>query len=321
MSEERTVRLAAAEALEIPAASGYRHAGYAASLSEFGAPHRLPLCQGWVLRRRIPGFDSWDAMGCYPLFACRDWSRLPLDLVEMETGLVSLTVVTDPFGEYDEAHLRRCFGDLVAPFKEHFIVDLGRSPDSFIQSHHRRNARKAFEYLRVERCEDALLFLDEWCDFYSNLMVRHKIRGLAAFSRAAFARQLGVPGIVAFRATREGRSVGMNLWYVQGDAAYYHLGAYSDDGYRFHASFALFRRALEDFADAGLHHLDLGAGAGAAGDGADGLSRFKRGWATGTRTAYLCGRIFDRPLYASLTQARGNADTVYFPAYRAGEFA
>lgn len=315
------IRVLAPEALEDSTASGYQHAGYAASLSEFGAPRQLPRCQGWVLQRRIPGFDSWDAMGCYPIFSCRDWSQLPLDLAEMEAGLVSLTLVTDPFGEYDEAHLRRCFGGIVVPFKEHFIVDLGGSLDSFIQPHHRRNARKALENLRVERCEDAAQFLDEWCGLYSNLMERRGIRGLTAFSRPAFARQLRVPGILAFRATHEGRSVGMTLWYVQGDAGYYHLGAYSDDGYRLHASFALFRRALEYFADAALHRLDLGAGAGAAGDSSDGLSRFKRGWATATRTAYLCGRIFDRPLYASLTQARAAADTTYFPAYRAGEFA
>jgi hypothetical protein len=50
------------------------------------------------------------------------------------------------------------------------------------------------------------------------------------------------------------------------------------------------------------------------------LSRFKRGWATGTRTAYFCGRIFDRANYREITRASGCMATDYFPAYRQGEF-
>ena len=44
--------------------------------------------------------------------------------------------------------------------------------------------------------------------------------------------------------------------------------------------------------------------------------RFKRGWATGTRTAHFCGRVLDPERYAQLA---GAAATSYFPAYRAGE--
>jgi hypothetical protein len=57
------------------------------------------------------------------------------------------------------------------------------------------------------------------------------------------------------------------------------------------------------------------------GDGTDGLSRFKRGWATGTRPTYFCGRIFDHRRYADALTARGLEDDDYFPAYRKGEFA
>jgi hypothetical protein len=52
----------------------------------------------------------------------------------------------------------------------------------------------------------------------------------------------------------------------------------------------------------------------------DGLSRFKRGWATGTRTAYLCGRVLDRREYERMVRAAGAGTTAYFPAYRTGEF-
>jgi hypothetical protein len=52
----------------------------------------------------------------------------------------------------------------------------------------------------------------------------------------------------------------------------------------------------------------------------DGLSFFKKGWSTGTRTAFFCGRILDPERYAQLATARGVAGTDYFPAYREGEF-
>jgi hypothetical protein len=152
------------------------------------------------------------------------------------------------------------------------------------------------------------------------LIARHGIRGFSAFSREALDRQLRVPGIVAFRAIYEEKSVGMTLWYTQGDLGYYHLGAYSDIGYRLRASYGLFQSAIEYFAAGGLRWLDLGAGAGVGGGGKDGLSQFKRGWSTGTRTAYFCGRIFDRKRYMEILKAKGISATRYFPAYRNGEF-
>ena len=83
----------------------------------------------------------------------------------------------------------------------------------------------------------------------------------------------------------------------------------------------MFWRAIEHFRESGdVDWLQLGAGAGLDPQSDDGLTRFKRGWATGSKTAYLCGRIFDREAYAALVQARGVSATDYFPAYRQGEF-
>ena len=53
----------------------------------------------------------------------------------------------------------------------------------------------------------------------------------------------------------------------------------------------------------------------------DGLSRFKEGWSSDTRTAYFCGHIFDRDRYAELTSDINISETDYFPAYRKGEFS
>lgn len=209
---------------------------------------------------------------------------------------------------------------MVAPFKQHFVVDLSRATEEFVGAHHRRNARKALRELSVEECADPAEFLDDWIALYEVLVRRHGIGGIAAFSRDAFAKQLTVPGIVALRAVRDTETEGMLLWYVQGEVAYYHLGAYSERGYEMLASFALFSRALDYFRRRGLRWLNLGSGAGAERGGPSGLSRFKQGWATGVRTAYFCGHIFDREKYDEIVRVKKILPTSYFPAYRQGEF-
>lgn len=300
--------------------SGYLHPGYAESLDRFGAPRELPGCKGTVLERPIPGTNYFDAMGCYPIFVCRNWSVLGADLENIKDGLISLSLVTDPFGEYDVTYLRQCFPDLVVPFKQHFVVDLGHPMDSFVHPHHRRNARRARSDLQVEKCAEAETFLDDWTALYLTLIERHNISGIAAFSRESFARQLRVPGMVAFRAVHKNATVGMVLWYEQDNRAYYHLGAYNAVGYDLRASFALFSYSIEYFAEQGIEWLSLGAGAGLGTEARSGLDRFKRGWSTGSRTAYFCGRIFERERYQEIVKARNVAPTKYFPAYRAGEF-
>ena len=62
------------------------------------------------------------------------------------------------------------------------------------------------------------------------------------------------------------------------------------------------------------------AGAGVEANSTDGLSRFKKGWSTGTRTVYFCGRIFNHTKYSEIVRAKGISVSNYFPAYRRGEF-
>lgn len=298
--------------------SGYLHPLYAESLCRLGAPRELPGSKGTVLERPIPRCDYFDAMGCYPIFACLNWALLRADLESIHDGLVCLSLVTDPFGEYDEAYLRECFLDVVVPFKQHFVVDLSHPLESFVHPHHRRNARRALGEMQVEKCDDPENFLEDWTALYATLIERHKISGIAAFSRESFVKQLAVPGMVMFRAVHDDTTVGMLLWYEQGDRAYYHLGAYSPRGYEFEASFALFDFSIRCFAERRLQWLSLGAGAGLGTTAESGLNRFKQGWSTGTRTAYFCGRVFDRKKYQELT--KNVPPTEYFPAYRLGEF-
>jgi len=300
--------------------SGYLHRGYADSLAEFGKSLALGKSKGFILKRRIPGTPYYDAMGCYPFFAVQDWSLLDVDLQELETQLVCLSVVTDPFGENDEDHLRRCFKDVIQPFKQHYIVDLSLSMKSFVSAHHQRYAKKALRDVQIERIQNPILFANEWTALYSILIKKHNIKGIPAFSRNSLTKQLEVPGIVLFRASYNDRTVGMILWYINKEVGYYHLGAYSDLGYELRASFALFWCAIDYFAATDLKWLNLGAGAGIKEGATNGLSRFKHGWSNGTRTAYFCGRIFDKQKYEEIVMAKDISMTDYFPAYRQGEF-
>jgi len=300
--------------------SGYLHPDYAFSLAEFGSPQELPRSKGWILSRPIPGSPHQDAMGCYPLFSCKDWSMLNYDLEELENTLVTLSLVTDPFGAYDETYLQQCFRDVVTRYKKHYIVDLRRPVDEIVCKHHRYYARKALKSVSIEECPDPTLLLEEWLEFYSNLMKKHKFKGIKAFSKKAFLKQMNTPGMVMFRAISRDVSVGAHLWYLQGDVAHSHLAALSTQGYDIGASYALYWVAIEYFAQKGLHWLNLGSGAGVKSDTSDGLSQFKRGWATGTKTAYFCGRIFDHAKYSEIVKAKGIRSKDYFPAYRKGEF-
>ncbi len=299
--------------------SGYLHPEYAESLREFGLPRELPQCRGWILERQIPGFSYRDAMGCYPLFACQDWSQLQADLEDLGDELVTLSLVTDPFEAFDLAYLRQCF-DVVIPFKEHFVADLRQPINVIVSKHHRYYARRALRSVHVERRPNPVQHLDEWTDLYATLIKRNSLRGIKAFSKAAFIKQLGMPGMVMFRAVSQSVTVGMHLWYLQGEVGYSHLAASSPLGYDLMASYALYWYAIEYLTDK-VRWLDFGGGAGVRNDGQDGLSNFKRGWSTGTtQTTYFCGRIFDHERYLEMIQAKGISDTEYFPAYRRGEF-
>jgi len=297
---------------------GYMHPDYAKSLSEFGIPLALPECGGWVLERQIPGFVDRDAMGCYPLFACEDWYKLSDDLDEIGDELVSLSLVTDPFGMYDSGCLNKCF-DVVIPFKEHFVADLRQPISTLVSKSHQSTVRRALQNVEVEVCPDPMLYLGEWIELFENLVERHNITGIRAFSQTSFAKQLNIPGMVMFKAVSQGVTVGLDLWYVHGEVAYGHLVAINPLGYKLRASYALKWHLFQYFADK-VRWLDLGGGAGVEIGKTNGLSDFKQGWSSGVRTAYLCGRIFDSVRYATIVKSKGIAATDYFPAYRKGEF-
>jgi hypothetical protein len=299
--------------------AGYAHPNYARALEAVGRPRRLARSGGWILEREIPGTSYRDAMGCYPVFACQEWSRLREDLEVLGTDLVSLAVVPDPFGGYELSDLRDCF-EVAKPFKDHVVVDLSRPREDVVSRHHRKIARRALRHLEVERCTSPAEYGDDWVRLYEHLVRRHAVRGVAAFSPDSLCQQLEVPGASFFIAMYRGQIVGGALAYQQGDIVYAHLTAFDETGYELSAAYGLKWRQLEYYADK-ARWFTLGGVPGVKDKGADGLRRFKQGWSPETRTAYFCGRVFDGQVYDDLSQNTESGTDGYFPAYRAGEFA
>jgi hypothetical protein len=300
-------------------ATGYLHRSYAGSFLEFGTPRQLPRCGGWILEREIPGTTHRDAMGCYPIFVCDDWSRLSADLEDIGQELVSVSIVTDPFGDYDATCLKKAFKDIVVPFKEHIVVDLSYPLSDAVSRHHRYYSRKSLKKVRIEVCQDPIRFFEDWIGLYDTLVKRRHIRGLSAFSYSSFAKQFSVPGLFMLRVVYENLTIGAQLWFIQKDVGYSHLTAFNEVAYKLRASYGLYWTALEYFSKR-LRWLDLGGGAGLNKDGCDGLTAFKRGWSSGTRPAYFCGRIFNKRKYEEIVQLKNVITHDYFPAYRNGEF-
>jgi hypothetical protein len=302
--------------------SGYRHPAYAESLRDFGEPLELPRCGGWILTRQIPNSDAKDGMGCYPLFACRDWRRIGEDLQSLEGKLVSVALVTDPFGNFDGEELKRLF-DVAFAFKEHFVCDISAPPEQFVSKHHRRYACKSLENCRVEMVDQPSAFLDEWMELYGFLARRHNLAGIKAFSRDSFRRQLTVPGLVMMRITSGDKIMGAMLWMISNGVAYAHLMAQTDEGYAANTYYGLLWRSIEIFRSSfrlRVQRLHLGGASGTTSGEADGMLFFKEGWSTHVRPAWFCGKILDRDKYDQLVQARGLAADSYFPLYRKGEF-
>jgi hypothetical protein len=230
----------------------------------------------------------------------------------MACGAVSVVVVVDPLAAIEADVLPQIFPDCLIPLKAHFVRDLESRVE--LPKHHRRNVLRAVRSVDVQVCEEPAAHLDEWLALYSGLASRHGLSGTRAFSREAFAAQLAVPGLIALRAGRDGVTVAMSLWYESGMNAYYHLGASNALGYEVGASYALFDRAFEVLSNMGVRRVHLG---GVPQSGSDGLHRFKSGWATEQRVAWLGGRVLDEAAYARL--AASHPDTSWFPSYRHSE--
>lgn len=300
---------------------GFLDPQYVGSLRDLGRPRALPRAGSWVIEREIAGTGWYDGMGVYPIMRCADWNALATDLGETCGDLVAVSAVTDPLGDYDTDTLQLAFPDLCRPFKKHYIIDLRRDWRTHLARQHRQNIAKALRSLVFPEPGPPLDHFEEWASLYAGLADRKSFGGVARYDREAHLAQLGIRGAVGFRAYLNDELVGMSVWYPDERDTYCHFAAASPVGYGNSAMFGLHWSALQYFETQGLSAVSIGSGRGIVEDDNDGLSRFKRGWATRTATAYLVGRIFDRDRYEELRRRTGIEGDDYFPIYRKGEFS
>lgn len=298
------------------AAGAYRSPSFASATADECDLVWLPRSGGSLVSRPLPGgATGTDLRGPYPLFDCAEWGALAEDLAVLDRDHVSAVVVTDPLTCPAEVELRRAFPALVRPFKRHLLVDTTR-PLAPLPTGHRRNLRRGRAAVEIDlTMQPDGGWQRDWPRLYVELVDRHEIRGPAAFDARSLRAQLEVPGALLARATCAEETVALQVWYRDGDRAYYHLGATSEVGYAVGASFVLFDAVIDHLTDA-VRWIDLGAGAGLHDAAGDGLVRFKRGWANDERLAFLCGRIGQPARYRTLT-GDGTVETSFFPAYRA----
>ncbi len=300
---------------------GYLHPAYANVYADYGIPLKLERSNGYLLERSIPNSDMCDAMGCYPIFCCKNWYVLAEDLDELaRRGIICVSLVTDPFGPLNEEELRRIF-DTVIPFKTHYVADLSTSRDKIISAKRRRSAEKALEIINVELSSDPMRFVGDWLTLQQELVDKHSIKGMKLLNKNAVERLFAVPGVTVLRASIGDVTVGMHIELIQGDVVYGHLASYSSTGRRHGVSAAIHAWEIEYFIGK-KKWINWGGGASGIEPGEkDGLTEFKRGFSNAIRQTYFCGKILDGAAYSSLVHKTGNDQSRYFPAYRTGEFS
>lgn len=296
----------------------YSDVCYLKSLGEFGFPYNFASAGGGVLKRKIPEFNACDAMGPYPFFACKDWSRLRADIESARDDFVSVGLVADPHGRFDISMLNECF-DHVMKFKQHYIIDLETPLEQLGSSNRRKKARRALKKIEVSLVGNPEAFIDDWSVLYDVLIKRHEITGVRAFSRDSFIKQFSLPGVEVIKAMSDGEVIGALVMFWHGDVVCGHLCALSEKGYQLDATLALDWFSFEHYAGK-ARLLDLGGGLSLS-EAGSGLDAYKRGWATRTIPVNFCGRILNHDLYKEITMAKGKGGTNYFPAYREGEFS
>lgn len=282
---------------------GYLHPGYAESFADAGEVRHLRASGSWLLTRDIPGSERRDALVGYPRLVERDPRGLHDDIqgVAALADVVTVTALTDPLSRLDEELLRPTFPDLVRVDAQHYVADLV----SFWPARdHRRAVREALRLVDVD-VEDAPANLVPAWEALGSLPLPGTELGLSA---AALARQLALPGCVAFSAQAEDGPVAVAVVYVSGDDATLHALTSSAAGEALGARYALIQTIAQDMAGRGLRSLDLGS--------SDADPAFMDGWTEELRPSYRCGRIIDRLAYDELVAAAGPADRLTFPAYR-----
>jgi lipid II:glycine glycyltransferase (peptidoglycan interpeptide bridge formation enzyme) len=183
--------------------------------------------------------------------------------------------------------------------------------DHRFSSDHRtkiNRARRNCDTRRIALAEH----LDAWMALYNELIARHGITGIQAFSRDYFAKLCALEPMMV-GAFCDDQLVSAHLWLQHETHGYSHLVASNALGYAHRAAYAVYDESISYFKTIGITQIDFGGGAGSA-QASAGLVQMKRGFSNTSAPAYLCGKILNRAVYNQLSAGKTGA---YFPLYRA----
>ncbi|MCS6893084.1 MAG: GNAT family N-acetyltransferase [Deltaproteobacteria bacterium] len=258
-----------------------------------------------------------DLSYCYPFIYIFNLSGLIEDL-KKQINYQCFYGVLNPWITVIEEHEIQFF-DVFIEYKDHYYCDLGQ-PDiwSRISVSHRRLIKKALKKIDV-KISDPESVRDAWPDLYNNLIRRKNISGFTCFSKNILQKFLYVPGAKIFSAYRDQNLIGLVIFYISDPYVFYHLAAYSDEGYELSASYGIFWEAIQYFRLHGLRLFHLG-GAPDGGVGL-GLLQFKKGFASGVRKAYFVGKVLDQDQFRqTLIASESFGVRDFFPPYRKSAF-
>ena len=149
---------------------------------------------------------------------CRNWIRY-LRTWKTKEELVTLTLVTD--ASYFEQSSENGFD--VSTFKQHYLLKI-LSEFLHISSIILRNALRQRQVWMLKRVTPHLFLRNG--SVLCRLIQRHRIRGIATFSRLSFENISRFPAFW-IKASRQHETIGIILWFNT-RGRLYHLGAYRD---------------------------------------------------------------------------------------------
>ena len=127
-------------------------------------------------------------------------------------------------------------------------------------------------------------------NYMKNLIKRHQIQGIRAFSKAAFKNNSPSRIPFIFVSSIKASVVGGNIFFLQDDVAYAHLSAFSDEGYQLGAPYAVKWCALQQLSQF-VGWVNFGGSTSSNQEHLTGLDYFKMGWSSQTGKSYFCGKI------------------------------
>ena len=291
----------------------YATDAYAQTLFHIGRPVAVPEWGCNVVARPIPGGGE-DLAGCYPIAVLNADADLRGGLARLRAeGFVSVTLTLDDFHRPSIEELQNTF-DVVRPFKTHFVHQ-GPIENYRPGRNHRHKINRSRRSV-ITKPIDLSQYVAAWASLYHDVINKHSLSGMHAFTLASFEMLAQIPGLETIGGFVGNELVSCNTWVTHNGRVHSHLVASNALGYELRAAYAVSDASVTYFRNAEI--VNFGGGAGVEDNAEDGLAQFKRGFGNAQARSYICGAILDRSNYARLTTARNRLlPTDYFPAYRA----